>query len=177
MFRILFRLFGLLLLVGSTATQAHLLKVHATLVDDHIAGSVQFSGGNPVPHARITIKNDEGEALKTLEADTSGSFKYRPEQAIDLLIIAETHEGHMAQTTLHASEIAVALEPTSDDKTGDVSSKVEVERAVARQIAPLKRQLSAMEEQRRFQDILGALGYILGLAGLGAWFMSRKQAQ
>jgi nickel transport protein len=52
-----------------------------------------------------------------------------------------------------------------------------VEQAVARQLGPLRDALRACEEQRRLRDILGGLGYIVGLAGLGLWWRSRRRRQ
>jgi nickel transport protein len=49
-----------------------------------------------------------------------------------------------------------------------------VERAVARQIRPLREALEAERSRARLHDILGGLGYIAGLAGLALWWRSRK---
>ena len=52
-----------------------------------------------------------------------------------------------------------------------------VEQAVARQVRPLREELLACQEQTRFRDVLGGLGYILGLAGLAAWWRVRPQGR
>lgn len=49
-----------------------------------------------------------------------------------------------------------------------------VEEAVARQVRPLREQLLAHEERVRLRDILGGIGYILGLAGLVLWWHARR---
>jgi nickel transport protein len=48
-----------------------------------------------------------------------------------------------------------------------------IERVLARQIHPLREALVAAEDRVRVQDILGGLGYILGLTGLGLWWSCR----
>jgi nickel transport protein len=49
-----------------------------------------------------------------------------------------------------------------------------VEQAVARQVRPLREQLIAHQDRIRLQDLLGGIGYILGLAGLVLWWRSRS---
>jgi hypothetical protein len=50
-----------------------------------------------------------------------------------------------------------------------------VEQAVARQILPLREALAEAQAQASFRDVLGGLGYIVGLAGLGLWWTRRRQ--
>ncbi|MEJ2456241.1 MAG: hypothetical protein P8103_19125 [Candidatus Thiodiazotropha sp.] len=50
-----------------------------------------------------------------------------------------------------------------------------LERAVARQIRPLREALQGYEEQVRLRDIIGGIGYIVGLAGLGLWWGRRRK--
>jgi nickel transport protein len=49
-----------------------------------------------------------------------------------------------------------------------------IERAVARQVRPLREELLATRDALRLQDILGGIGYIFGLAGLALWWRSRQ---
>jgi nickel transport protein len=49
-----------------------------------------------------------------------------------------------------------------------------VEQAVARQIRPLREELAGAQGQASLRDVLGGVGYILGLAGLLAWWRSRR---
>lgn len=50
-----------------------------------------------------------------------------------------------------------------------------IEEAVHRQIAPLKRQLEAMQEQTRWSDVLGGIGYIVGLTGMGFYLLGMRK--
>jgi nickel transport protein len=49
-----------------------------------------------------------------------------------------------------------------------------IERAVARQVRPLREDALAAREAVQFRDVLGGIGYILGLAGLGLWWRCRR---
>lgn len=50
-----------------------------------------------------------------------------------------------------------------------------ITKAVAQQIRPLREQLNAYEDQVRLRDIVGGIGYIVGLAGLAMWLRRRQQ--
>jgi hypothetical protein len=59
----------------------------------------------------------------------------------------------------------------------DPALEAAIERAVARQIGPLREQLLAAQERVLLRDVLGGLGYILGLTGLALWWTSRGRAR
>jgi nickel transport protein len=50
-----------------------------------------------------------------------------------------------------------------------------VNKAVSKQIRPLREQLEGYEEKIRLHDILGGIGYIIGLMGLGYFLGARKK--
>jgi nickel transport protein len=55
------------------------------------------------------------------------------------------------------------LSPVSESETELMNM---VERVVSRQVRPLREQLSSYEEKVRMHDILGGIGYIVGLMGI-----------
>jgi nickel transport protein len=50
-----------------------------------------------------------------------------------------------------------------------------VDKAVSKQIRPLREQLEKYEEKIRLHDILGGIGYIIGLMGLGYFLGARRK--
>jgi nickel transport protein len=56
----------------------------------------------------------------------------------------------------------------------DPAMAAAIERAVARQVRPLREEALAAREAVQFRDVLGGIGYILGLAGLGLWWRCRR---
>jgi nickel transport protein len=56
----------------------------------------------------------------------------------------------------------------------DPAMAAAIERAVARQVRPLREDALAAREAVQFRDVLGGIGYILGLAGLGLWWRCRR---
>lgn len=64
--------------------------------------------------------------------------------------------------------------------TGATSAPIDlatIERAVARQVGPLREELRAAQDQARLHDILGGIGYILGLVGIALWWRARFTAR
>jgi len=52
-----------------------------------------------------------------------------------------------------------------------------VDRAVSRHVTPLREQLETYEQKIRWHDVLGGIGYIIGLAGLAAYGLARKRSE
>jgi nickel transport protein len=52
-----------------------------------------------------------------------------------------------------------------------------VGQAVARQLRPLREQINDYEDQIRLRDIIGGIGYIIGIAGLTVAFRNRRREQ
>lgn len=190
----------LLLLSLSCSAQAHRLKVFAQTEGAAIQGQVYFVGGTKAKGAEVRFKNDQGREVGKTLTDEEGRFAWQAVQAEDLSIEADSGDGHQATWTIRAEQLAPAFalnqvpQPEAAPdliQPGAESAKVEsqnipvvaspqpfslaeLELAIARQIAPLREALELEQDRRRLQDILGGLGYILGLAGLALWWKSRR---
>ena len=190
-------------MLGSPAL-AHKLQVFAFAEGASIGGSVYFAGGGAASGARIEILDGAGNRLAALAPDGEGRFVYSAQAPVDHLIRAITGDGHQAEWRVPAAELAAGF--GSDGSTVEegarrdradlsvipatvASSSSEVfavaldpalesaiERAVARQIRPLREQLVAAQDRVRLQDILGGIGYIIGLTGLALWWTSRRRS-
>ena len=67
-----------------------------------------------------------------------------------------------------------AVDAADPDRALDPALAAAIERAVARQVRPLREEALAAREAVQLRDVLGGLGYILGLAGLGLWWRCRR---
>ncbi|WP_296700475.1 hypothetical protein [Thiocapsa sp. UBA6158] len=193
----------LLLTLGDPAL-AHKLQVFAFAEGARISGSAYFAGGGAALVARIEVRDGEGGVLAELAPDGEGRFVYTAAAPVDHLILAITSDGHQAEWRVPAAELAtgfgyggaiaqeaerphrrdepviVETDASSTSATSvailDPALESAIERAVARQIRPLREQLVAAEDRIRFQDILGGIGYIMGLTGLALWWTSRRRS-
>lgn len=193
----------LLLTLGDPAL-AHKLQVFAFAEGARISGSAYFAGGGAALVARIEVRDGEGGVLAELAPDGEGRFVYTAAAPVDHLILAITSDGHQAEWRVPAAELAtgfgyggaiaqeaerphrrdepviVETDASSTSATSvailDPALESAIERAVARQIRPLREQLVAAQDRIRFQDILGGIGYIMGLTGLALWWTSRRRS-
>lgn len=168
---------------------AHKIQVFAFADGDRIEGSAYFAGGGAASGAAVRVLDAQGGLLAELVPDSEGGFSYRAQAPVDHLVVAETGDGHRAEWRVSAAELAPGfpgtptqgMEPASPgpelapkDPPADTELAALIEQAVARQVRPLRQELIAAQGQARLRDILGGIGYILGLAGVLAWWRSRR---
>ena len=179
---------------------AHKLKVFAIVIDGHVDGTVYFVGGAAAAGAVVTVETGDGRPVATVATDGDGRFRFTPKLRADLLIVADSGDGHVARVTIPAEQLGGGLpsSPAAKTATADAAEgpkahaaegprahaeksppdaqaiEALVEMAVARQIVPLREQLNAQEDRVQWRDVLGGLGYILGLGGLAAWLTTRR---
>lgn len=168
----------LLVLLPSQQVHAHLLKVFASHVGQDIEGRVYFRGGAPASNAQITLRTDDQQIVSQLTSDQDGRFHHTLAQPGRYTIEADTQDGHVARwhvdttTSPQTSTEHPHPVPTATAKSTDT---IALEQAIARQIRPLQEQLNQMQERAKFQDVLGGIGYIMGLAGFALWWRQRPQ--
>jgi len=185
----------LALALFSGPLQAHLLKVFAATEGDRIDGSVYYVGGAKAEGAAVVIRTPEGRILAELSTDADGGFVFSVSEHIDHLITAETLEGHQGSWTVSAGELAGEMptpvgiavpSATGAAETGGMSGAVGplgssletlVEGAVARQIRPLREQILEHEARVRLRDLLGAIGYTVGVVGVVLWWRARRETK
>ena len=144
-----------------------------------------FAGKRPVKKGTIQVFNGEGTLLLTGETDTMGIYTFpRPEPG-PLRLEVDAGMGHKNSWELEAVDGAVAfhapeaVEPVLTAQkalsVGGLSKKdwTQMEQIVD---AAVVKGLHQAKEETRLQDIVGGLGYIVGLFGLAAWFRRRREA-
>lgn len=185
------RLLFCLLVLAATASPAlaHKLKVFATAQGPVIEGYVYLNGGARPAGVPVTVLA-AGQEVAHLTTGADGTFRVTAAVRADHELVA-TIEGHRGSWTVRAAELPAALpppegaaapapppaEPGNGAAAPAAPTGVEsvVERAVARQVAPLRAEIQTWREETRWRDIVGGLGWIVGLAGLAAWVSARKR--
>lgn len=195
----------LLIFFNIPDSQAHKIRVFAWEEEGIIKTETQFSGGSgrAAKNIEITVINQKDkQELLSGTTDEQGFFNFPiPEAAIknryDLEIIANSGGGHKNSWHLSAADYLQLEEnatsqppplplpsPPKQPRNKGTSTYVVDERqltriiesALDRKLAPIKRTLARQQEKRpSLQDILGGIGYILGLAGIAAYFKAKKE--
>ena len=180
----------LFVLIGTVPADAHRLKVFASGLADRITGYGYFTGGARAAGAEIVLATLGGDIIARDTTDQEGAFQFTVTLRQDYQVTMDTGDGHIATFIISATELADTLPMATPEIGRDhpvpapsaaVSSIDQaalaglIEQAVAKQITPLRTQLDAYEAKIRLHDLLGGIGWIVGLCGLGAFWMRRRR--
>jgi nickel transport protein len=191
-----------LALAGATSAQAHRLKLFVSVEGMTVSGHAFFIGGGRPQDVDFVIKDAAGAPVHRGRTDDKGAFAWTATVPVDYTFSLDTGDGHFADEKIAADRFSpaapaaaavhtpaetppmVADDPAStafpspatvDPETLARLVEAAAERAVARQVRPLIEAQNLAEARLRFNDIMGGVGMIVGLAGLTAWAMSRRR--
>jgi len=146
-----------------------------------------------------------GRLLLTGTTDAKGRYRFLPpqkarEEAWDLKVTSIADMGHKGSWTVRGGEYAAAkrsgpgngeTDPEAArsgpqagtqmaEPRGTGASAQEVEQALSRalqeELAPIRKSLAELRRDRiSLQDVLGGLGYILGLTGIALFFAAKRR--
>lgn len=174
---------------------AHKVKAFATVEGTVLSGYVYYPGGGKAKNIPVRFFDPHGVSLGETTTNDEGEFRFTATVRVDHHIVADTGDGHRAEFTVLATDLpaslgtpAAAAIPAEPPPAAPVPANpaavttgptVEalpalIEQAVARQVRPLREQLEAYEAKIRWHDVLGGIGYILGLAGLSYYLLARR---
>ncbi len=179
------RLIVLSLLLSSTffSTQGWAHKVLANAYSDGelIEGEIGFSNGEMAPAGTLVEVYVEDKKVGETLTEEEGLFTFKPSVIASHSFKADLGSGHVANFTLPGDELGESLPAeitgTQSGSTSAVSNQelaTLIQKAVAQQVIPLRKEIIALKEKKTFHDILGGIGYIMGLFGLAAWMSSRR---
>lgn len=147
-----------------------------------IAGEAYYSGSKVVG-AKVEVFAPDGVKLGETVTDENGAFKFEAKFKCDLEFVV-TDGTHRATATIPAADLPDTLqeygEPLSeaDDSNTALTTALDseeltrlVEKAVAGKVQPLERELKNLKDEVRFHDILGGIGYLVGVMGVVFYFL------
>jgi nickel transport protein len=134
-------------------------------------GTFGYTAEAPVEHALVAETPDGHRAEWRIRAvELAGAFPAGAGTA--------PSDGSAAPAWAAApDDAASAAQPANApgaDTAIDPALAAAIERAVARQVRPLRAEAIAARDAVHFRDVLGGVGYIAGLAGLGLWWRCRR---
>ena len=189
------------LLLGMNLLLPKLVQAHRVNVFAWLEGAVvhtQSTGGRgkPIVDADIKVYADSGELLLQGTTDTQGEFSFPRPDPGPLKIQVHAGPGHQAVWTLGAqapgaggtapqsggSPQAPAEQPPAPAPgpgvTGLTAAQITkiVDAVVARRVTPLQEMLATTYSRGPgIKEIMGGLGYILGLMGVAAYVHYRRK--
>ena len=176
---------------GSNAVFAHKVNVFVFVEGDQVFVEGYFTDGKKPKRSKVTVKDSSGRVVIEGETDGDGGYVFDIPKEDDFLVTLNAGQGHQAEYLLMKSDISgVALAENRDegeDVDGDgVSTSVAtagvdakeleviVQRAVSQAVRPLARSLHEAQEEASFSDLVGGVGFIVGLFGVFMYFQARK---
>jgi nickel transport protein len=189
----------LILVVGAFTTPAlaHRVLIYAYAEGDAIHTESKFIPDTPVRQGKILVMDQKTDkVLLTGQTDDQGKFSFKiPAEAVaqklNLNIVVEAAMGHRGEWLLKADSYLTGAAPKSPAAPAPASPtapaapganldpqalEAAVNKALERQLAPLKEMLTELTIHRTTPtDIIGGIGYILGIFGLGAYFLSKRK--
>ncbi|GAB6057424.1 Ig-like domain-containing protein [Desulfonatronum parangueonense] len=185
-----------LLLGTANPCLGHKLLLIAWVQGDRLMAEAAFGTGQYASKMQIIVDDAvSGETLLTGATDEQGFFEITlPPEVLNrrapLLVTASDGAGHVARQTIPAEDLLPAV---SADRT-EISALTEdaeqtqprisdldetllrelVQDAVRQEVAPLRRDILALQQAGPgIPEIIGGIGWIIGLASLGAWLLRR----
>jgi nickel transport protein len=192
---------------SASPAAAHHLTVFASVHGRQIDGEVYFQGGDPAGNAAVAVVGPDGQALGQTQTDQEGKFSFQPRYRCDHTLIVDAGMGHGTQTQVSSDELPLDLPaaPAAGDgdpvtqttrAAPDVSDHQHAEmsghsgltshdgehlaaelQALTQQITALRRDLERVQSRTRLQDLLGGIGYILGIMGLAFYFLGVRRKE
>jgi nickel transport protein len=175
---------------------AHKIRVFAWIAGDTVTVESGFSGGRPLVAGSVEVQDAAtGNSLLQGKTNDGGVFTFSlaktiKQNGVALRIIVSGGEGHQNEWLLETKDhqggagvdTTVAAAPTPSLATPVPADQANIEhltrifdQLLEEKLAPIRRSLAQAEEQKpKFTDILGGIGYIVGIAGIIAWMKSRK---
>ena len=160
-----------------------------------IQGRAYFPHDVPAQEIQITALDPAGRELGRTKTDREGKFVLTPDirERCEIKIVAASDDGHGADYTVHAAELPADLPLTPAagpaaasvgrpaarpaEQPADPTQTAGRSPETPAQVVELREQVFDYEYRLRFRDVLGGLGYILGLAGVACYLLSLRRRQ
>ena len=193
-------MFFMIIVMWSEHVHAHKVMIFAWVEGDTVYSESKFSGGRMVKHGKIIVYDLEGNKLLDGRTDEKGAFNFKLPNRNGMKVVLEAGMGHRAEWTIPLNELQGINNLRSESKEGTaiISTAVRtakkpvypvngggiaaedienaVEKALDEKLKPIIQMLADMHEQGPdVSDVLGGIGYILGLMGVASYFHYRQK--
>jgi len=169
---------------------AHKVNVFAYVEGDKVYSESYFNDGKKCVDLKIEVfDNQENKLLEGL-TDEEGVFSFEvPQEEGDLKIVLTASMGHRAEYIISADELGDtvgSIKEELEEPVPVVSPEVSsfdlkeiqslIENALDEKLKPIMKEIKKSQEDKISPtEIIGGIGYIFGIFGIIAYFLSRKR--
>jgi nickel transport protein len=146
---------------------AHGLNLSLQAAADGVVGQAFYADGTPARNEAVTLfGTDADKPLAEASTDAQGRFRLPLTVAGTYRVVVEGDEGHRVEAALDWTSVTAA--PTAD-------SAAAVAAAVRAEVAPLREDIARLQARVRLSDLVGGIGFVVGLFGAYAWWRARAR--
>ncbi|GAG77284.1 unnamed protein product [marine sediment metagenome] len=172
---------------------AHKVNIFAYVEGEKIYTESYFNDGKKCINSKIEVFDNRGNILLEGLTDQEGMFSFEtPSEDVidgDLKIVLTASMGHRAEYSISADEIrgsAGLIKEENEEPVSIVSPETSlvdlkeiqsiIEDTLDEKLKPIMREIKKSQEVKISPtEIIGGIGYIIGIFGIIAYFLSRKR--
>ena len=178
-----------------TRCLAHRVTVFAWIDGDTVYTQSRFSGGRAVKNGDITVFDARGKQLLTGKTDAAGDFSFKLPTRKGLRVVLDAGMGHRSEWALSDDDLnlpsnrgekgnplvsARAAPPLSPAPVSTTLTREDIQsiidRSLDKRLKPMMKLIAELRnDSPSVTDIIGGIGYIIGLVGLAAYMRNRKK--
>jgi len=186
----------LIIIMMDVSIFAHKVNVFAYVEGDKVYTESYFNDGKMCVDSKIKVFDNQGNTLLEGLTDEEGmfSFKIPSEDVIDgdLKVVLTASMGHRAEYVIPTNElrgITGLIKEKFEEPIPVVSPEISsfnlkeiqllIEDALDKKLEPVMREMREIKKSQEDKvsptEIIGGIGYIIGIFGIVAYFLSRKR--
>jgi nickel transport protein len=186
-----------LLACCSTTAWAHQINIDATVEGQTIRGRVYFRNNSPAQNITVRALDPEGIELGKTITDEQGKFTMPAGGRVEHRLVADTGDGHVTEPYALPAKLfqeappaasvepdpappaSVGRSPTPSASVGRSSTPSSNDNArieqLNKQIDALQEELAECKSRLRVRDVLGGIGWLVGLAGTAYYYLGVRR--
>lgn len=163
---------------------AHKLNLFTFVEGNQVSVEAYFPDGKKARNSDVQILDTQGGVLANGVTDEQGLFLYAAPTQAALRIVVNAGLGHQAEYNLSVDEWSGNTETATDtvpdtklttppsNNSADPAT-TELQRTVTRAIKPLTLEIAQLRQRTTLADIIGGIGFIVGILGVIAYWKAR----
>ncbi|MBW1847606.1 MAG: hypothetical protein JRJ27_10775 [Deltaproteobacteria bacterium] len=187
----------------ASPVSAHRATIFAWIDGDTVHTQSKFSGGRKAVGAQVEVYDANGHKLLSGKTDNNGDFSFKLPKKTALKIVLQAGSGHHAEWKISAEEIEeasgkkafyeeknpkVAVNSSQTAETDPIEEspkkivtleynelKKMIDESLDKKLAPIIKILAdTYNRGPDIRDIIGGIGYIIGLVGIALYVANRR---
>ena len=186
----------LIIIIMDASVFAHKVNIFAYVEGDKVYSESYFNDGKKCVDSKIEVFENQGNILLEGLTDEEGMFSFEiPSEDViggDLKVVLSASMGHRAEYIIRADElrkVAELIEEKLEEPITVISPEVSsfdlkeiqslIEDTLDEKLKPMMREMREIKKSQEDRilptEIIGGVGYIIGIFGIIAYFLSRKR--